>query len=59
MALPSCDCLPGLDINQKWDAIYAAWYQLAANPSLPAPECVAGYPITSKLDAIYCAILSY
>ena len=58
MALPTCDCIGGLTINQKWDAIYAAWYAIADDPTLLAPACLAGLPITAKLDAIYCAILA-
>lgn len=56
----SCECIRGLPLNDKLDAIYCAFYTAISNPvALPSCECVKGQPLLDKIDSIYCAILQF
>ena len=57
-ALPDCECIYGLPLNDKLDAIYCYLYQHATSTvSLPSCDCIRGYELQDKVSAIYCALL--
>lgn len=58
MAIPDCECIWGLPLNDKLDAIYCVYYQNAQSTvDLPTCECVKGMPLQDKVSAIFCALL--
>lgn len=58
MAIPDCECIWGLPLNEKLDAIYCVYYQNAQSTvDLPTCECVKGMPLQDKVSAIFCALL--
>lgn len=58
MAIPDCECIWGLPLNDKLDAIYCVFYQNAQSTvDLPTCECVKGMPLQDKVSAIFCALL--
>jgi len=58
MPVPDCECIWGLPLNDKLDAIYCVYYQNAQSTvDLPTCECVKGMPLQDKVSAIFCALL--
>lgn len=58
MPIPDCECIWGLPLNDKLDAIYCVYYQNAQSTvDLPTCECVKGMPLQDKVSAIFCALL--